>query len=237
MLSKEKKLHPSVQFHEDIANQWEKKYHKHTFNKRLGSLLSLLDGIDLPSSKILDAGCGTGTITKKVVDYGCSAVGVDASPAMIERAAGLSNNYKNSDSISFKLIDTIAELPFEDNSFDGVICSSVLEYTDEPDKIIKEFNRVIKYDGFFLVTVPYKASLLRRLQAGCFRLTKFLRLKPYPVYLLYSRHQFYKQDIITILEKNGFRVTRLKYGGLGLPDCLNRVPMLETMIMLLAVKR
>ena len=69
MLSKEKKLHPSVQFHEDIANQWEKKYHKHTFNKRLGSLLSLLDGIDLPSSKILDAGCGTGTITKKVVDY------------------------------------------------------------------------------------------------------------------------------------------------------------------------
>jgi ubiquinone/menaquinone biosynthesis C-methylase UbiE len=234
---REKKLHPSVQFHEDLANQWEEKYDKHTFNKRLGSLLSLVDGINLQSSKMLDAGCGTGTITRKIVDYGCSVVGVDASPAMIELAASLSHKDKNANLMSFQLIDTIAELPFEDNYFDGVICSSVLEYLDEPVKAIRELNRVLKPNGVCLLSVPNKTSWLRRAQSGCFSVTKYLKLKPYPTYLTYLQHQFYKQEILTIIEKNGFTVNKLIYGGLGLPGRLNRVPALETMIMLLATKR
>lgn len=45
--------------------------------------------------------------------------------------------------------------PFEDNSFDAVICNQVLEHVFEPSSFLKEINRCLKSDGKFLLTVPF----------------------------------------------------------------------------------
>ncbi len=46
----------------------------------------------------------------------------------------------------------LSDIPYEDKSFDTVYCISVLEHTDDYEKIIKEFLRVLRPDGSLVVT-------------------------------------------------------------------------------------
>jgi 2-polyprenyl-3-methyl-5-hydroxy-6-metoxy-1,4-benzoquinol methylase len=52
--------------------------------------------------------------------------GVDASTAMIGQARTLWPSW--ADRLTFDTVETIERLPFEEGRFDGVLCSSVLEY-------------------------------------------------------------------------------------------------------------
>ena len=46
-------------------------------------------------------------------------------------------------------------LPFEAQSFNAVVCNQVLEHVFEPDKFIREIERVLMSDGRLLLTVPF----------------------------------------------------------------------------------
>jgi SAM-dependent methyltransferase len=46
-------------------------------------------------------------------------------------------------------------IPFPDNSFDGVICNQVLEHVFTPDKFLQEINRVLKEGGKIIISVPF----------------------------------------------------------------------------------
>lgn len=46
-------------------------------------------------------------------------------------------------------------IPFEDNSFDVIICTQVLEHTEEPQTLIKEIYRVMKKDSVAFLTIPF----------------------------------------------------------------------------------
>ena len=48
-----------------------------------------------------------------------------------------------------------SKIPVGSNSFDGVICSEVLEHVKEPVLIIKEAFRVLKPSGLLLISVPF----------------------------------------------------------------------------------
>jgi len=45
--------------------------------------------------------------------------------------------------------------PFEDGSFDAVICNQVLEHVFEPEEFVREIARVLKPGGRLLLTVPF----------------------------------------------------------------------------------
>ena len=45
--------------------------------------------------------------------------------------------------------------PFEDASYDGVICNQVLEHVFNPDQFLREISRVLKPGGNLLLTVPF----------------------------------------------------------------------------------
>lgn len=47
------------------------------------------------------------------------------------------------------------KLPFEDNSFDNVFSSEVIEHIDNLDEILDEIYRVLKPGGLFLLTTPF----------------------------------------------------------------------------------
>jgi SAM-dependent methyltransferase len=58
---------------------------------------------------------------------------------------------------STPLVDIVAlgeQLPLRDAFFDLVICTQVLEYVEEPRKVIGEIHRVLKPGGFLLLSVP-----------------------------------------------------------------------------------
>jgi SAM-dependent methyltransferase len=55
---------------------------------------------------------------------------------------------------SIQAFADLAHLPFEDNTFDGVVCIQVLEHVREPASIVRELARVLKPGGHFYLSAP-----------------------------------------------------------------------------------
>lgn len=99
-----------------------------------------------PTSLVLDAGCGPGTVTSSLATliHAGQVVGVDAAETAISKARAqptLPSNCK------FEVADVTA-LPFDDNHFDVVYTSQVLVHIPEAVKAITELRRVCKPGGF-----------------------------------------------------------------------------------------
>lgn len=45
--------------------------------------------------------------------------------------------------------------PFENQSFDSVVCNQTIEHIFNPDEILQEINRVTKLGGIFMLSVPF----------------------------------------------------------------------------------
>jgi ubiquinone/menaquinone biosynthesis C-methylase UbiE len=71
--------------------------------------------------------------------------GIDISKTAIQHAK---QKYPN---INFVVGDA-CNLPFEDNSFDLIICSEVIEHLSSPDKLIDEINRVMENKGVLILS-------------------------------------------------------------------------------------
>jgi len=48
-----------------------------------------------------------------------------------------------------------SEIPFQDESFESVVCFEVIEHTSKPENLIKEIKRVLKTNGVLLLTTPF----------------------------------------------------------------------------------
>jgi SAM-dependent methyltransferase len=95
--------------------------------------------------RILDVGCGTGTMLGYLARYGI-AEGVDIDEEAIEycRARGLQ-----------RVSQASAErLPFADSTFDLVTALDVVEHTDDDLGVLREIQRVLRPGGRLLMTVP-----------------------------------------------------------------------------------
>lgn len=101
---------------------------------------------------VLETACGTGVVTRvllKVLPDGVSLVATDLSPAMLEVAQ---QQLKDLPGITFKPADATA-LPFEDASFDAVLCQFGAMFFPDKGKGYREAARVLKPGGSFLFNV------------------------------------------------------------------------------------
>ena len=46
------------------------------------------------------------------------------------------------------------KLPYENSKFDSVLLDNVIEHIEQPDKILREINRILKLNGYLVVGVP-----------------------------------------------------------------------------------
>ena len=61
----------------------------------------------------------------------------------------------------FRQIKDICETGLPDATFDGVVCSSVLEYVSDPRAALVELWRLLKPNGLLLVSVPNAHPIAR----------------------------------------------------------------------------
>ena len=101
--------------------------------------------------RVLDAGCGEGYGTALLASAGAeSVVGVDVDEPTIEHAR---ERYGR----DFQVAD-VAELPFEDDSFDVVVCFETIEHLADGSRAVAELRRVLADDGVLVISTPNPAE-------------------------------------------------------------------------------
>lgn len=107
----------------------------------------LVEGLE-----VLDAACGEGYGSAILSQAAAAVTGVDLSEAAIEHAG---RRYEAS-GLEFKQANCL-DLPFEDDSFDCVVSFETLEHLEGHDELLAGFRRVLRPNGFLLISTPDKA--------------------------------------------------------------------------------
>ena len=105
---------------------------------------------DIRGKKILDFGSGIGVTANYLAKHN-EVMAIEPDEESV-KTRWTDNNY-------IQIIGSTKELKdFEDETFDMIICHNVLEYAEDREDIVKEFERVLKHDG--------KISLVKHNRAG-----------------------------------------------------------------------
>jgi len=143
-------------FGEDIGqNSWLTADEQHVFCGWLG-----LDS----SSELLEVGSGSGgPALFTAVTTGCRITGVDMHEAGVAAANEAARERGLDDRARFVCADARAQLPFEDGSFDAVICIDAIDHIYERAQVLREWHRLLRSSGRILFTNPITVTgLLRR---------------------------------------------------------------------------
>ncbi len=137
--------------------------------------------------KILDAGCGTGLLLKKISPFG-QVYGVDNHQEAIalSRKRGLKN----------VRLASVSSLPFKPETFDLITCIDVLYHKDisSDRKVLKEFYRVLKPGGVLILKNP-----------------AYDWLRGHHDSIVHTAHRYTKSELNSKLQRAGFKIKKITY--------------------------
>jgi trans-aconitate methyltransferase len=123
---------------------------KHAFvSQNAKGLVDLLAA--KPSERVLDLGCGTGTLTAEIAASGAQIVGVDRSREMIEEAR------KKFPELHFEVCDA-RSLTFSEE-FDAVFSNAALHWIPEAARVVEGVSRALKPGGKFVAEFGGKGNV------------------------------------------------------------------------------
>jgi len=177
-------------------------------NLQIRDLLSLIKS---KNKRILDLACGTGVYTHSLYQKSKNTIGVDISPWAIKKAK---ENFKH---IPFYVMDA-EKTKFEDNYFDIIVSTGLIQYINDPKLAVKEIYRILKPGGMIIVEAPWKygpynSRLIRKYITNknnpnneplnrCYNakemkkvFKKFKCVKMYP-FLLFALHGVFKKPVL-----------------------------------------
>ena len=185
------------QLFDSKAAAWPAKYAARApLAGRLERLGAAVDRYVTPGGKVLDLGCGTGELARRMAACDLRVTGCDISSQMLGRAMAGDPGGKVT---WVQLQPNWHTLPFEAGAFDAVVASSVIEYVDYPLGVLQECARVLSPGGVVLCSAPNLAHPVRWLEWMAAHLTRpwlaglvrghSRRLDSYLVYLGLSRQR------------------------------------------------
>lgn len=103
-------------------------------------MLDDLAAVLAPGARVLDAGCGTGALSRAMLAMspGIELTMLDLSPQMLARSADLPGEH---------VLGSVLELPFAADRFDVVVSAWVIETVSDPMRAVRELLRVLEPDG------------------------------------------------------------------------------------------
>ena len=101
----------------------------------------------------------------------------------------------------------ICKMPFNDNSFDFILCNHVLEHVYDDDLAIIELRRVLKNNGVAILQVPLDLKLKNTIDGRDINNLK----KRNELFGQYDHLRVYGNDFFDKIKKHGFNVKRVKY--------------------------
>lgn len=151
-------------------------------------------------TRVLDVGCGTGILVKKMGIY-ARAEGVDAHPEAIRLGRKRDISIKRG---------TILNLPYRQNSFDLVTCIDVLCHRSISDDTtaLTELARVLKPGGHCIIRVPAFQFLYGNHDR-----------------YVHTKHRYTKSELKKLLTQSGMKVEFLSYmnAGLFIPSIVKKL--------------
>ncbi len=153
-------------------------------------------------SRVLDLGCGDGSLLQMLHKKGVRGEGVELSPS------GVKATQKKGFKATRGRIDQ--NLNFKNKSFDFSICNVTIQMVAYPDTLLAEMNRVSKYQ---IVSFPNFAFLVNRLEMNFLgRMPRFM-LGGYKWYNTGHIHQFAVNDFVSLCKEKNYKITKSVFLG------------------------
>lgn len=137
----------NLALYDDVAADWwsdEVRWIR-TLKNMVPGRFAYFDGkVDWSGKHVLDLGCAGGFMSEALDDRGAKVTGID--PA--EEAIAAARAHASDRDIRYE-VGVGEALPFDDASFDAVVCVDVLEHVADLAQVIREVARVLKPGGVF----------------------------------------------------------------------------------------
>lgn len=143
--------------------------------------------------KILDIGCGAGTLSLYLANEGNEVLGIDISKNAIENCVGSSKVLALDKNVSFKAMNFPIEIPAK--KFNFIICSEVIEHLQNDDLALKKMFSLILPGGIVIISTPSKNAPMYRLRRAKEFDERVGHLRRYTV-----------EELIKKCEKAGFEI-------------------------------
>ncbi|MEO6728689.1 MAG: class I SAM-dependent methyltransferase [Candidatus Dojkabacteria bacterium] len=115
------------------------------WNDSVSIYKSIVSKLVTSETVIMEAGCGFSNLYTEEYKRAKHVIGVDISDEYL----------RMNDLIKEKIVSDLSSIPMiKDNSVDLIISSWVFEHLENPDKVIKEFGRVLKPGGRAVFLTP-----------------------------------------------------------------------------------
>jgi ubiquinone/menaquinone biosynthesis C-methylase UbiE len=143
--------------------------------------------------EVLEIATGPGLLAKHVAPAARRMVATDYSDGMIAEA----KKGERPGNLTFEVADAMA-LPYADDSFDAVLIANALHIVPDPEKVLREIDRVLRPGGVLIAPnfVEHKGTLGSRIWSGILVMAG-----------VRFEHQWSAKEYLEFLETHGWRVT------------------------------
>ena len=194
-----------------ITQEYEYAYTDSNLTNAHSFLLSPLLSLLLPNSdtnaqklRLLDLGCGNGSLSNVLAQKGYEVVGVEESTQGVEIAQ------RNFPDVKF-MQGSIYNLPDAglNNSFDIVIAVEVIEHLFYPRDLVRAAKKCLKPNGRLILTTPYHGYAKNLVMAISGKMDKHFHVLWDGGHIKF----FSVPTMTTLLETEGYTDINFKFGG------------------------